>query len=118
MGSGLIGMISLVNHTRIQADDIALLQNAAFAGNPMYYLIIYGHTDAGGIPVIMKEIGNPPQLADQTVSLYVNFPGGYAGTYKFLQLLMYNCQQPAGFPDELNLALCLNYYRHNENFLS
>ena len=53
IGSGRIGMISFVDQSCIQADDISLLQDPVCFRDSMYNLVIHGNTDRSRISVIM-----------------------------------------------------------------
>ena len=86
-GARHIGMISFVDQSGIQADDIALLQNKIIRGNPMHHFIIDGYADRSRIAVIVQEIRLAAMFPDQLLSQSVDILRGNSGADRLLHLI-------------------------------
>ena len=104
MRSGSIGMIPLINNTRIKTDDIALLQDPLLIRNAMNDLIVDGYTDGCRVSLIIQEGWNAVIAADHFLALAVDVHGGYARTNNLFHLLMNDGQDSSGLSHKFNFV--------------
>ena len=113
MSSCGIGMVPLIDHACVQADDISLLKNPVLTGDPVNHFIVHRYANTCRITVVMQEIRDAAQLPDQFVPLNIYVLCGDTRPDKLLQFFMYDGEPSAGFPYQRYLVLCLDYDRHS-----
>ena len=75
MGTGSIRMITFVDESGIQADNVSFSQNSLLTRDSMYNLIIYRYTDGCRISIVMKEIRGASETSDHFFTQMIDFPG-------------------------------------------
>ena len=100
-----VGMIPLIDQSRIQTYNITLVKNMIFVRNTMYDFIIHRYTDRCRISVIIQEVGNAAVGTDQLLTQVVDVQSGYTGVYCLLHLAEYIRQNFTRFSHQLDLTL-------------
>ena len=75
MSTGSIRMITFVDESGIQADNVSFVKNSLLARDSMYNFIIYRYTDRCRISIIMKEIWGASEASDHFFTQMIDFPG-------------------------------------------
>ena len=97
-------MVSLVDQARIQADDIALLNDVILVGDAVHHFIIDRHADGGRISIVIQERRDAAEAADDLLADAVDVHGGHARFQRLLHLIVSNFQKPSGLSHEFNLS--------------
>ena len=100
-----VGMIPLIDHSRIQTYNITIPDNMFLIWNSVYHFIINGYADGTRISAIIQEGWFAPEIPDHCLTDFIDSLGRNARLHFFCQFIMHNSKNSAGFPHKFYLFL-------------